>query len=261
MGNICANLLHVSGPESEVARFKNKAVSTELKDDGQINEHLTFENFHPTPEGLLDSTNFNTDEYDVCYGEGFSDLYELGRNNYGIKSEEELYAFLVENHPTFLEIANKAKSLVDAYGYPNVHQWHYAEWGTIWDAYDSNILTDEPTLIRYDFTTDTKPPSVLLELISKEFPELYFKLTFEEHRWDGTGYIIYEHGKLIESVFTECWQGLELSALEEIEVIHEDDFDFEIDSQPYGYVTDPDQEAFTEDKYNMAVSIARQSRE
>ena len=55
-------------------------------------------------------------------------------------------------------------------------------------------------------------------------------------------------------MFTECWQGLELSDLGGIEAIHEDDFDFDMDSQPYGYVTDPDQEVFTEDKYKIAVA-------
>ena len=260
MANDCANLLYVSGPEVEVARFRGRAVSLMPAAEGRERELLSFENFYPTPEELNSYSSMFYDEYDFYYGNAKRVLNSEWFKSRGITTQEEITIHLDAFFPDYRIVADQTKARIDTYGFPGWYQWRLAKWGTKWDAYECTVITNEPCDLLYEFTSAWTPPGLWLAHIVKDFPDLYFKLTFEEPGCDGTGYSIYEHGEVIEDVLVRCWQGIYPDELEDLD-IHDADFDFYDYAQSYGYISDPDQEVFTEDKYNMAVSIARQSRE
>jgi hypothetical protein len=245
--------LYVSGPEAKVARFRGKAVSLMPEAEGRERELLSFENFYPTPEELNSYSSMFYDEYDSYYGDANRVLNSEWFKSRGITTQEEMIIHLDEFFPDYRIIADQTKARIDTYGFPGWYQWRWAKWGTKWDACECTIITNEPCDLLYAFTTAWTPPGLWLAHIVKDFPDLYFKLTFEEPGCDGTGYSIYKHSEVVEDVLVECWQGVHPDEFDDVD-IDEVGFDFNDYTQSYGYISDPNHEVLTEDNYRRAVA-------
>lgn len=189
MPNWCSNSLYVSGDSDKVNEFKEWVI-TEVKDteivrdenynavldeSGEpvlkevLREKFTFEKLFPTPAELL------ADVDPIPHKEGESD------EQYKVRMEE----------------------LVEKYGHSGWYNWRVSNWGTKWDACESDWDLDDECLTIH-FQTAWSPPIGWLENVSAQFPELAFKMTFQEEgmgfcgRADGVdGIVEWQDGEVI----------------------------------------------------------------
>jgi hypothetical protein len=189
MPNWCSNSLYVSGDSDKVKEFKNWVITevsvTEIVRDEQYNavlgengepltkevmrERFTFEKLFPTPLELL------ADVDPIPHKEG---------------EDEEAYEARLEQ-------------LKEKYGHSGWYNWRVSNWGTKWDACESDWdLEDDGMTIH--FQTAWAPPIGWLENVSAQFPELVFKMTFQEEgcgfcgRADGVdGMVEWQDGEVV----------------------------------------------------------------
>ena len=65
------------------------------------------------------------------------------------------------------------------YGYDNWYDWRFENWGTKWDAQDSDIEEDENGLT-INFCTAWSPAIPYVKQVAKMYPDLIFDLYFME---------------------------------------------------------------------------------
>lgn len=170
MPNWCSNSLYVSGDADKVNEFKNWVIiernTTEIIRDENYNavldekgepvtkevirEHFTFEKLFPTPSELL------ADVDPIPHKDG---------------EDDEAYK-------------NRMNELIEKYGHCGWYNWRVSNWGTKWDACEGDWDLDEGEMRIY-FNTAWSPPIGWLENVCAQFPELEFKMLFEE---EGMGY-------------------------------------------------------------------------
>lgn len=170
MPNWCSNSLYVSGDTDKVNEFKNWVIvernTTEiirdenynavLKENGEpltkevMREFFTFEKLFPTPIELLAEVD-------------------------PIPQKEE---------ETPEEYKSRMDYLTEKYGYCGWYNWRVSNWGTKWDACEGDWELNEGEFTAY-FDTAWGPPIGWLENVSAQFPELTFKMFFQE---EGVGF-------------------------------------------------------------------------
>jgi hypothetical protein len=134
-----------------------------------MKERFTFEKLFPTPLELV------ADVDPIPHKEGEDDdAYEIRMNE-----------------------------LVEKYGASGWYNWRVSNWGTKWDACESDWDLDDRELTIH-FQTAWAPPIGWLENVSAQFPELVFKMTFQEEgmgfcgRADGAdGIVEWEEGGVV----------------------------------------------------------------
>ena len=170
MPNWCSNSLYVSGDSDKVNEFKGWVIAevndTEIVRDENYNAVLgengepltkevirnkfTFEKLFPTPKELL------ADVDPIPHKEGEDDeTYEIRMNE-----------------------------LMEKYGACGWYNWRVSNWGTKWDASESDWDLEEG-LLTVHFNTAWAPPIGWLENVSAQFPELKFEMLFQE---EGQGF-------------------------------------------------------------------------
>jgi hypothetical protein len=115
-----------------------------------MRESFTFEKLFPTPLELL------ADVDPIPHKEG---------------EDEEAYEARLEQ-------------LREKYGHSGWYNWRVSNWGTKWDACESDWDLDDNELTIH-FQTAWAPPIGWLENVSAQFPELEFKMIFQE---EGQGF-------------------------------------------------------------------------
>jgi hypothetical protein len=74
------------------------------------------------------------------------------------------------------------------------YSWNNANWGTKWDIAcpdgesdtETQLVTDEETLLVYKFNTAWSPPMPAIEQLSLQYPEAVFNVEYEEEEgWGG----------------------------------------------------------------------------
>ena len=116
---------------------------------------------------------------------------EIKRFLEGIKGTDE------EGEPTY-EIVNgwfpEPKGLDSHFSY----RWCIDNWGTKWgDCYTDLIQANDENLLFY-FESAWGPPTEGLTKIAKDFPKLFFYLTYQEPGMCFEGYARWKNGELIE---------------------------------------------------------------
>lgn len=189
MPNWCSNSLYVSGDSDKVKEFKewvitevtdNQIVRDEnynavLGEDGQplmkevILEKFTFDKLFPTPKELL------ADVDPIPHKEG---------------EDAEAYG-------------KRMHELIEKYGHSGWYNWRVSNWGTKWDASESDWDLEDG-LLTVHFQTAWAPPIGWLENVAAQFAELTFKMTFQEEgmgfcgRADGTdGIVDWQDGDVV----------------------------------------------------------------
>ena len=95
--------------------------------------------------------------------------------------------------------------------YPNGewdYNWCVDNWGTKWDACDPYLEDGGGQDILYSFNTAWSPPTPVVEKMIKMYPELSFKMYYEEPGCDFQGELEGSNGEitndLCESFHPEC---------------------------------------------------------
>ena len=147
MPNWCENVLNISGNKEDIAKIREMIL---VKSEVGENLNFTMELLLPTPKELLEMTSpvmWRGDEND-----------EDGK----------------------LEFEKKVEELKQKYGHTDWYDWRVNNWGTKWDCADSEILDDTENFISISYNTAWGPNCQFIKTIGPMFPEVTFKLSFEE---------------------------------------------------------------------------------
>jgi hypothetical protein len=148
MPNWCSNTLIVEGDLNELKDFKSKVLVPSETIKGDLD--FTMERLYPTPPELLEMTS------PVMWR--------------GEADDEEGKRAFEEN----------AKAIKEKYGHEDWYNWRVSNWGTKWDAADSYVDERDGESLCINYTTAWGPNSMFVHYASKQFPNLHFKLSYEE---------------------------------------------------------------------------------
>ncbi len=90
------------------------------------------------------------------------------------------------------------KMLIGKYGFDNWYDWRIRNWGTKWDV--QAVLEDEGDgYLDYSFQSAWSPPVEWLEKVARDYPQLSFRLEYEEEGRDFVGVATAKEGKVSNS--------------------------------------------------------------
>ena len=173
MPNWCENNLTVRGPEEEIKRFLEGTKGTD--EEGEPTYDIV-NSWFPVP-AILDDIHSG---YNTISGKKFT-LWRDDENgkSVGVTKEE-------------------ITQLKDNCGFTNSYDWCIANWGSKWgDCYTDLVQMNDENLLFY-FESAWGPPTEGLTKIAKDFPKLFFYLTYQEPGMCFEGYVRWDDGELIE---------------------------------------------------------------
>lgn len=200
MPNWCNNTLRVYGEKAAIKRFLKQVKN----DKGEF----TFEKTVPRPPELDITSGSNVDNaVDVMAAEagkwdGVDQKLEwpVWVQNAGIitgmpiKKQRELMLANMKKNLSEKDMQEGRQSIENKkkYGCKNWYEWNCANWGTKWDAGESDICDmGEDVEIRFD--TAWAPPIEWLKTTELKFPDLNFELHYDEPGMAFKG--VYSNGK------------------------------------------------------------------
>jgi len=77
------------------------------------------------------------------------------------------------------------------------YEWCIENWGTKWNACEP-VVSADGNMAEISFDTAWSPSLQVTKMLSKLFPTLIFKHSYEEGGCDFSGYVIFEDGETIE---------------------------------------------------------------
>ena len=92
-------------------------------------------------------------------------------------------------------VEEKAQAIINIanHNYADWYEWHVGEWGTKWDAYETNIQHNETDYFVVSFDTAWAPPTTWVQNIIQDFPDLCFELTYSEEGMGFGGKLTAQH--------------------------------------------------------------------
>ena len=184
MPNHVANILTIEGEEQAV----QKCLS-EIKGQGE-DQYIDFNTFAPMPKELEKTQSpvkiISQEEYDAQEARiAAGDLTEMEKNfgySRGITKE----------------MSNRFK---EEFGADNWYDWHLANWGTKWNAYDQ--YSDEGSEV-ISFNTAWSNPEDAMIALSSKYPELTFHIQYaDEDFGHNVGEYTVKDGEIIEDNIPE----------------------------------------------------------
>jgi hypothetical protein len=184
MPNHVANILTIEGEEQAV----QKCLS-EIKGQGE-DQYIDFNTFAPMPKELEKTQSpvkiISQEEYDAQEARiAAGDLTEMEKNfgySRGITKE----------------MSNRFK---EEFGADNWYDWHLANWGTKWNAYDQ--YSDEGSEV-ISFNTAWSNPEDAMIALSSKYPELTFHIQYaDEDFGHNVGEYTVQDGEIIEDNIPE----------------------------------------------------------
>jgi len=166
MPNWCSNTLIVEGDLNELVDFKSKVLVQSDHDKGGLD--FTMEGLYPTPKELLEMTS-------PVMWRGEKDDVE------GKKAFEE-----------------NAKAIKEKYGHDDWYNWRVSNWGTKWDVSDSYVDEHDGDVLTIHYTTAWAPNERFIKFASEKYPNLKFRLTYEEPGCGFCGVLLCENGEVWE---------------------------------------------------------------
>ena len=141
---------------------------------------------------------------DKARGEGPEDRQLVFNNLHQIPSEEELNAYQEESRePTLMSIICD----IGVNSLPNDYKWRLDNWGTKWDGGPhEEVKKDSEGSFIIEFETAWHPPLPLIAKCSGDFPELLFKIEYEEPGNGFCGVSTYMGGELIAETEKMLWE-------------------------------------------------------
>ena len=185
MPNWCWNHLEVSGDEIQLREFVEKSTTNIERDD-----EFSFNGTYPMPN------EFNG--------------IKTGGININGKSCNK---WRVIDGKT-IEVTEKELSILEEkYGADNWYDWSCKNWGTKWDACESNICHNDIDYFAVSFESAWSPPVNWINNIMQDFPGLCFTLEYEESGMGYGGILSAQHDKIWEDLTwdiesaSECCEG------------------------------------------------------
>ena len=78
---------------------------------------------------------------------------------------------------------------------PNWYRWSIENWGTKWDV-DGKLVAEYEDSLEYAFRSAWNPPLEWLQKVSRDYPELRFRLRYVEECDDFTGIAQVQNGHI-----------------------------------------------------------------
>ena len=184
MPNHVANILTIEGEEQAV----QKCLS-EIKGQGE-DQYIDFNTFAPMPTELEKTQSpvkiISQEEYDAQEARiAAGDLTEMEKNfgySRGITKE----------------MSNRFK---EEFGADNWYDWHLANWGTKWNAYDQYSADGSEVI---SFNTAWSTPEDAMIALSSKYPELTFHIQYaDEDFGHNVGEYTVQDGEIIEDNIPE----------------------------------------------------------
>jgi len=94
----------------------------------------------------------------------------------------------------------RKKMLIGKYGADDWYDWRIRNWGTAWDV--QAVMEDEDEkYLQYSFDSAWSPPVEWLEKVARDYPQLSFRLEYEEDGMDFMGVATAKEGKVSNRSF------------------------------------------------------------
>lgn len=162
MANFITHLMVVTGNPEAVKAFFDKIILTRTDEgDGDKDTIFNFNAVIPMPEELnIDSTS-SIEEY---LKTGIVPAYITDDNREG-----------------FLAQCEQAKRNLEMYGYKDWYDWRRAKWGTKWNGFHLQVLSEDTIM----FDTEWCTPMGIWYAIAEQYPELQFNIKYAD---EDSGY-------------------------------------------------------------------------
>lgn len=182
MTNFVTTRLGLDGPQKDLVRLRRQLLVDRGDDEGP---QVTFEKICPLPATLQAIADNGPIELGLV-ALGRTDipttillprnadllLSSPGLQEAGVRTPEQLRAYLEKEDPQQLRNAEKAIAAYEATGYGAAYLWCLAHWGTRWDAQSTYVAREEPGHLEVVFDTPLSPPDAFLAALAKQFPRL-----------------------------------------------------------------------------------------
>jgi hypothetical protein len=178
MPNHCSNNMYVSGSEEDIAQFVKDCITTFYdKDMEEDVEQFDFNSVIPMPEVLEGTRSPTPTEADL-------ERYEKNGN-------EELLQEMKE-------ALEKSQKAIEECGYGNWYDWRLDNWGTKWNSYGFEFMTDvteNSKNISFTFDTAWAPPSDnFIAELSGKYPNLSFEMYSYESGMEFAAHVLASKG-------------------------------------------------------------------
>ena len=186
--------------QAELLKFKKE----NFKDLGEDNDTqvLTFNAAVPMPDTLRITSGTTTDRA-IAYllaktKDDYTEIdkiagYQFAPKHYSFKKGDEInlkrlkILKVMEKEVTKSEIEEGEKALLNEkmYGHKDWYNWSIDNWGTKWDAGESETNHDTENELHVSFDTAWSPPTPWLQKVTEKYKLLKFTLEYTE---EGMGF-------------------------------------------------------------------------
>lgn len=178
MPNHISNILTIEGDAKRVAQIKGEIISV---DEGGNIRHIDFNKIVPMPESLNITSGSSTSNGLAILKYRAGDPSEINQiMGYQWATEfatpEDLIDHMLEKGSANLEEAQRALDNERLYGHRDWYSWSNANWGTKWNAYDTNENEDDGIY----FQTAWSNPYLVMEALSRKYPDVVFHVRFAD---------------------------------------------------------------------------------
>ena len=181
MPNHIANLVVVKGDTAKVKQFFDKVLVEKIAEDNSTYTAFDFNAILPMPEDLDIPASSTIEQYAKT---GVLDLEAINKM---FHTEEEVKAYV--------RACYKGAENLKKYGYIHWYDWSRHNWGTKWNSYDLEILSDDSVM----FNTAWSTPTGIWHEIAKQFPDLEITVTYaDEDCGYNCGIITIKDGEVSE---------------------------------------------------------------
>jgi hypothetical protein len=181
MPNHTTNVLVCNGETEDIKAILEMVMQRE--EDGELN--FDFNSIVPMPEDLQITSGSAGDQAYACLHGTEKDIeYYLSMpwvKEAGVTTREELIPFLEKGHDknvndglTWRELGDRYASNLKNYGAKTWYDWCCENWGTKWNAYNSEITEDDVEYghLVISFQTAWSPPTPVYEALAEKFPNV-----------------------------------------------------------------------------------------
>jgi len=181
MSNFFLNTLKIVGSDKQIFEVRKFISGT-----GDA-EFIDFNNIIPVPEKLKKQ-----------------DMHEHGRmalkllfgvkNKFWIESykstREQFDKLSLQEKQCAVDVAFEYIRNEEEFGSGTLQEWIHKNWGTLWgEFYDQRLFNDDEIL----FATKNSSGATIIERLSKEFPNIEFKMNYSDEH-DISGELIFKDG-------------------------------------------------------------------
>lgn len=200
MPNYCDSNIIVTGPELELARFRQACFVTD--EYGQVN--FSLDSFVPEPEDLYEpEPAFDSDLALIALGVDPVDpvpyvtltlervlAFEWAKEE-GIVSRADFLAYLEKRSPEGVAAARRRLAAFEETGFYDWRHWRESNWGTVRSPEWTAILIDEPGHLVFRFSTAWSFPAPAFRVLGVLYPSLTFDIAGLdiEMRWAVIGMV------------------------------------------------------------------------